>query len=261
MTSDTQQPKITGGHFSRFAKAIENKNYSFAAVVGDLVDNGGDKRNYNDFLRVGSRFMDTIPFVPIIGNHDLRGESYWFNQYFVNGVNKSVSDKFKNGQFYWSFNYSCVHFMIYSFPRGSLDDFSQAQMDWIERDLKNSENMKYKIVMFHCPIVGAGFFGRNNNLINKILPILKQNNITAIISGHEHHYERGVFINEIHQGRDIYYFILGGGGGALDVGLRPQPETLRMTVTPCYTEVHVEPSVLSFKTFTYDGALIDSFKI
>ncbi|MBD3351199.1 MAG: hypothetical protein GF364_06910 [Candidatus Lokiarchaeota archaeon] len=259
MTSDTQQPKITKGHHYRIAKAIENRNYTFLSIVGDHIDSGDDKQHFNNFFKTASIYADTIPFVPVIGNHDERGRMYWFTRYYPNSINKTVIPDFPNGQFYWSFNWSNVHFTNCHFTHGYSREFTDTQMDWLENDLKSAKDMPFRIVSFHCPIVGSGFYGRNENLLNIMLPLLKQYNVSAVISGHEHHWERGLFLNEIHPDNDITYLILGGGGGAFDPGLRPQPETIIATPTPCYTEVAASSNSLTFRTLTLEGNLIDTF--
>ena len=114
--------------------------------------------------------------------------------------------------------------------------------------------MDFRIVMFHCPIISSAFFGRNAVLREKVLPIFEKYDVTAIISGHEHHFERGNL-------NGIMYMILGSGGGVMDVGLRPIPEAEVVTISPSYTEVEATEDSLTFSTYSLDNALIDKYKI
>lgn len=261
MFSDTQQPKIAAGHHYRLARNIQAENYTFCAIAGDLVDDGSDYRHYNNFFQTASTYTDTIPLAPCIGNHDTKGEMHLWTKYFKNAVNKLPSTEFENGQFYYSFNWSSVHFSVCHFTYGHSYDFTDAQMDWIEQDLQNSKDMPFRVVMFHCPIAGAGFFGRNYNLETQLLPILKTYNVTAVINGHEHHFERGFFEDPGHEMGGVSYFILGGGGGAFDPGLSAQPETKIMTPTPCYTEVSADSTSIKFTTRTVEGKMIDTYML
>lgn len=259
MFSDSQQPKITAGHHYRIARTIQNQNYTFCAIAGDLIDDGSDARHYNNFFKTARPYTDSIPFAPCIGNHDTKGYMELWTTYFRNAVNKSSSSQFTNGQFYYSFNWSSVHFTMCHFTYGHSYDFTPAQMEWLEKDLQNAQTLPFRIVMFHCPIVGAGFFGRNQNLLTQMLPLLKTYNVSAVVSGHEHHFERGFFEDSSHELGGVTYFVLGGGGGAFDPGLRAQPETKIMTPTPCYTEVAANSDTLQFKTMTLESQIIDNY--
>jgi acid phosphatase len=131
---------------------------------------------------------------------------------------------------------------------------TDAQLNWLEKDLARAQDKDFRIVMFHCPIIGASFFGPNELLIEKIQPILLDYNVTATIHGHEHHFERGNI-------EGMTYIISGGGGGALDIGLRPLPETEVLTECPNYTEVQVTKDEINFKTMTLEGEIIDDYSI
>ena len=115
--------------------------------------------------------------------------------------------------------------------------------------------MPFKVVMFHCPIIGASHFGRSKNLIEYVQPIMEDYDVDLVVHGHEHHYERG------HITEDLMYMILGGAGGALDVGLRPLPETEVMTAVPCYTEVKATKEYMEFTTLSLDEVIIDQYTI
>jgi len=111
--ADTQQLIGLGHHF-RLANVLKDKDYAFVACVGDLVEHGFgfidhvDKRFYNNFFKVSSSYMETIPFVPVVGNHDARGMDL-FRDYFINQVDPT------DDLFFYSFSWSNVHFTIAHF--------------------------------------------------------------------------------------------------------------------------------------------------
>jgi len=246
MISDTQRT-LGPGHNLKTAEALRGKNYTFVANVGDIVDDGFDQIEYDYYFGVSSIYFNTIPFVPVIGNHDIRKPSL-FQNYFINSADPSKK------QFFYSFNWSSVHFQVLDFPHGRQSELTESQENWMKQDLANAQSLPFRIVMFHCPIVGSAFFGRNEFLINNVLPILQEYNVTAVFHGHEHHFERGHFGN-------LMYMILGGGGATQDPGLLPQPETDILTVTPCYTVVKTEATSLTFLTYTTWGVLFDNYTI
>ncbi|MHA1791252.1 MAG: metallophosphoesterase [Promethearchaeota archaeon] len=277
---DTQQKFGPGWHWHT-AQIFDNKNYSFMTMVGDYVEDG-KKAEWNDFFTQASRYLDTIPIIPVRGNHDkprdLDGDGkveYYFQEYFpqtednVTGDNAYDTEK----QFYFSFNWSSVHFQVLHFPEVDIDDkgeensvnpgdyykaFTSDQLAWIDQDLKNAESLPFRVTIFHCPITGAGFYGPNFILEQQLAPILLKHNVTATIHGHAHHFERGVFTNETaFPDRSLTYFVVGCGGGLSDVGLRPVKWTKVMSASPCYTEGFATADSLTFTTFSFDGAVID----
>ncbi|MHA1822177.1 MAG: metallophosphoesterase [Promethearchaeota archaeon] len=265
LISDTQQKFGPGWHY-RTADILNNKNYSFIGMIGDFVEDG-TKDEWNDFFTHASKYLDTIPIVPVEGNHDRnRGDRYYMGKYFPNSVGPPE-------KFYYSFNWSNIHFQILYFPEIDLDDgpqgfqkdynksFIPEQMNWIEEDLKNAKDMPFKITMFHCPITGAGFYGPNSVLRKELLPILEKYNVTVTVHGHAHHFERGHIYNSMNPDRLLTYFIVGTGGGLVDPALRPVNETDICSASPSYTEVTASVDKLVFTTFTFTGELIDNYTV
>jgi Calcineurin-like phosphoesterase/Purple acid Phosphatase, N-terminal domain len=256
ITSDTQQPKITEGHFGRIGKAIQNKNISFLAITGDLVDEGDNRAHWNNFFTQGASFMNTIPLVPVMGNHDWKGKNESdFYRYFPNNRNNSI-----NNYFFYSFNFSMVHFTICHFTYAYNSELNDDQINWIKQDLKNAQDKSFRVIMFHCPIIGAGFYGEDSNLKTKLVPILHEYNVSAVFNGHEHHYERGYIKdtnNQWSNGNQMLYMVLGAGGGAFDPGLRPLEGAQVMTTAPCYVEVQSSKNLLHFKALSPEGAVYD----
>jgi Icc-related predicted phosphoesterase len=248
MISDTQRT-LGPGHFWKTAAILGEKDYAFVANAGDMVDDGRDKMEFNYFFHVSSVYLDTVPIIPVMGNHDYRKPSL-FHDYFINTVDASKQ------QFRYSFNWSSVHFQIAHFPYGRESETTDAQLNWMKQDLANAQSMPFRIVFFHCPVIGSSFFGRSEALLSKVRPILESYNVTAVIHGHEHHFERGFFTPG-----GVMFMIIGGGGAALDAGLRPQPETEILTTTPSYTEVHATATTLNFKTITTAGDVLDDYTI
>ena len=248
----------------------------------------GYKFEWNYFFKEASKYLDTIPFIPVIGNHDkprdLDGddiEEYYFGKYFPQTEDTQI-DPFGNNtydiyqQFFFSFNWSSVHFQILHFPEVDIDDFDDPggvnqkdyyraftpdHLAWIEQDLNDSQSLPFRVTLFHCPITSAGFYGPNFILEEQLLPILHEYNVTVTAHGHAHHYERGVLENPIYPENPLTYFIVGTGGGLTDVGLRPVPETQVAIASPCYTEGSANATALEFTTYSFEGNVIDSITL
>mgnify|MGYP005851132867 CR=1 FL=1 len=275
--SDTQ-PKMGPGWHSRSAQKIAKENYDFVALVGDFVEDGTQNEWWDFFMRA-SAYLKHTPLVPVRGNHDRpRGDSYFFENYFLQSVdtikNKNSFDT--HYQFFYSFNWSNVHFQILHFPELDIDDqnapnainqrdyyqaFTDDHIQWIREDLEKAKDIPFKISMFHCPITGAGFYGPNFVLKENLLPILHEYNVTATFSGHAHHYERGILDNPIHPAKPLNFFVVGTGGGLADIGLRPLKETTVLFGSPIYTEIVATQDTLTFRAKSLDGRVVDQFII
>jgi len=283
LTSDTQ-PKLGEGWHSLVARKISEFNNSFVAMIGDFVEDGYEFEWFNFFNRA-SIYLKNTPLVPVRGNHDRPRdlnndgiEEYFFEKYFPQSddqiINTNIYDKYK--QFYFSFNWSSVHFQILHFPEIDIDDlndpngvslrdyyqsFTYDQIEWIKEDLRKAQSLPFRVTMFHCPIMSAGFYGPNSVLINELLPILLEYNVTVTIHGHSHHFERGYIENYIHKENPLNYFLVGTGGGLVDIGLRPIPETKIIIASPCFTEVFANATTLNFITYSPDGTILDNYII
>jgi hypothetical protein len=282
LSADIQQ-KFGPGWFSRFSKVIAEKDYAFMAFVGDFLEEGNVEEWWDLFTR-SSVFLNRIPIVPVQGNHDrprdLNGDGtleYYFARYFPQTVDQiSGTNQYDtHPQFYYSFNWSNVHFQILHVPEVDIDDFNEEggvnprdynqvftpdHLEWIRNDLAAAQAMPFRITLFHCPITSAGFYGPNFILQEQLLPILHEYNVTVTVHGHAHHFGRGLLPNPLNPGRDLT--ILNVGNAATpDMGLRPVPETEICAASPSYTECLATASTLRFTTYTLDGAIIDDYTI
>ena len=261
MISDTQQlGNMHLGFHGMLANKIPVENHSFISIIGDITNDGSDQVLFHDFFRKASAYLPYLPLIPVIGNHDWYGyNNSHFYSYFPHNQGSTAGNLF-----YYSFNYSMVHFTIAHFGYGTELEVTPEQLAWIDNDLKNSQDSAFRIVFIHCPIDSAAFFGENPLLKTYLLPILYRNNVTAVISGHEHHYERGYFEDskkEYSDGNKIMYMILGGGGSLQDFATRHIQSTAYMTSGPCYTEVFASQEKLIFETRSPYGALLDRTEI
>lgn len=284
-TSDTQ-PKFGPGWYEHLSNIVGGKNYTFLSMVGDMVEDG-TKDEWNYFLTTSARYFDTVPFIPVRGNHDRprdldddddTPDDYYFGDYWPQTADrqKNTNSYDKYEQFYFSFNWSSVHFQVLHFPEIDLDDagdgglslrdynqsFTPDHLQWLEEDLNRSKSMPFRVSMFHCPITSAGFYGENYVMKEQLLPILQEYNVTATFSGHAHHFERGTLVNQTtYPDNPLSYFLVGTGGGLADVGLRPVPETTICTASPSYTEATATATTLTFTTYGLDGTVIDTVTI
>jgi calcineurin-like phosphoesterase family protein len=140
-----------------------------------------------------------VKFYACLGNHDAREQRYYklFNM---------------GGELYYTFNPSpdIRFFMLestYPVPE---------QIKWLEEQLKASSS-NWKIAVFHHPLYSsARRHGSDHQLRDVLEPLFIQYNVSVVLNGHDHVYER------LKPQNGIAYFVVGSGGklraGDLDPG-------------------------------------------
>jgi 3',5'-cyclic AMP phosphodiesterase CpdA len=113
---------------------------------------------------------------------------------------------------YEKFNMGGKHYYSFKPKEGvrffSLDSnyMDKRQLDWFENELKSSGSA-WKIVFFHHPIYSSGEkHGSNVELRTVLEPVMVNNGVDVVLTGHEHFYER------IKPQKGIHYFIVGSSG-------------------------------------------------
>lgn len=205
---------------SNIVNRLITEDIRFVVNTGDLVADGEEYQQWTDFFNIEKELLAKVPLFPVIGNHEVYDDKVdLYLKNFVNPVKSSGKEE------YYSVDYANIHLTIldghaqvdkwYSCSlRGLLTDdcFNEKQEKWLKEDLqKASANPEIDHILV---FVHAGPFtskeDRTGNLhIRNLLDFFKQNKVKAIISGHDHYYERG------ESGNGIPYIVSGGGGAPL----------------------------------------------
>src|SRR6478672_4035384 len=165
--------------------------YDFVVLVGDNLY--GSERPQDFVKKFEQPYKDLldrgVKFYASLGNHDAREQRYYklFNM---------------DGKLYYSFSASPnVRFFAlestYPVPE---------QFEWLENELKASGSA-WKIVFFHHPLYSSGDrHGSDLRLRDVLEPLLIKYNVSVVLTGHDHFYER------VKPQKGITYFVTGSGG-------------------------------------------------
>ncbi|MGV9173940.1 MAG: metallophosphoesterase, partial [Promethearchaeia archaeon] len=202
--SDSQQFYGIGWH-SRICRAIEEyKDLSFVTNVGDLCQNYDYKPDWNQYFAEAHTYMQKYPFVPCLGNHDGFYEDDKEDHYYL----KYFGDTVEENKFYFSFNWSNTCFTVGEIAKTGDEDPSNprniAHDIWLNSTLEDASEKKFRILMIHRQLFSAE--EDNKDLIDRITPIVQKYNVSLVLYGHHHHYERFLY-------KGTTYLCLGGGGG------------------------------------------------
>lgn len=138
-------------------------------------------------------FASEVPAYFARGNHETRGPfSVYFPDYFPTPT----------GKLYYSFRQGPVHFIVLDCGEdkpdsdieysglAQFDAYRTEQQEWLKKEIQKEEfkSAPHKVVVIHIPPVGSDWHGPLD-IRRKILPVLKNQGITAMISGHTHRYQ------------------------------------------------------------------------
>lgn len=159
----------------------KHPDIAFYQIAGDLVSTGLNRDDWDKlFYNTGDIFRYK-PLMPIPGNHDSQdGLGAWMYQEMFSLPKNGPADV--PSEMTYAYHYQNALFLMIDGTQ-SLD----AQVDWIEQQLKNSE-AKWKFVMFHFPPYN---FGEDYwEIRQKWCSIFDKYHVDMVMSGHMHYYLR-----------------------------------------------------------------------
>lgn len=179
-----------------------------------------------------------VKFYASLGNHDSREQRYYklFNM---------------EGKLYYTFKAPKEDVRFFAIESTYMD---QDQMKWLEDELKKSSE-KWKIAYFHHPLYSsARTHGSQLKLRAVLEPLFIQYNVSVVLTGHDHVYER------IKPQNGIQYFVEGSSGQLRDGDLR---EGSPLTAfgndrTRTFMLMEIDGDNLTFNAIDMQGTVIDS---
>ena len=257
-----------------------NTDAQIFACMGDLVDNGEDRRQWMDFFGGVEEMKRVIPMVPLMGNHETYNldwkvrlpEAYL--HYFKTPTNGSKEFE----RYYYSFDYGDVHYIALCTQQKEIGAFKnglvEEQLAWIRRDLK-ANRKRWNVVLMHKDVLQYRINGRperqegideENGRV--WMPIFDELAIDVVFSAHLHTYRnRGhIFGFEKTPNKKGPLYILTGVAGnvrypnlwidhAFDEVTLPQPETDN------YLTMDVTREALEIACFLTDGTEMDRVRV
>jgi len=256
---DTQRnPAVTG----KLAKLMWGLRPHFVMHVGDVVDDGADKKQWIDDLLVpGADLWARVALLPCIGNHEKNHAFYY--QYF----------SLPSPEYYYRYRYGNADFFVLDTNTLRKLDKGNEQYDWLDKELAKS-TATWKFVYHHHPAYSSDDddFGdawrttttQGDARVRALVPLYEKHNVDVVFNGHIHVYERTLPIREgkVDRKRGVIYLTSGGGGGKLE-NFAPTPTwfkgTFRSDFHYCY--VNVSGNHFELKAFDQDDRLFDFFEI
>jgi hypothetical protein len=166
--------------FGRVLRQLDcDPDLAFAIDVGDMVEQG-TLEQFDEFFK-HLRSAARLPFLTVVGNHDL-------------GNNQDLTlyrEIF--GPDYYAFQLRDHYFIV-------LNDnlhtgMGEAQMAWLEQELRKSQSYKTRLVFLHIPLFDPRG-GENHHCLpeatgRRLAALFHQYRVTHIVAGHIHSYFSG----------------------------------------------------------------------
>src|SRR5262245_22546918 len=250
---DTQKnPTVTG----QIAKLIWERRPHFVIHCGDVVDNGPDKKEWEDELfRPCTELFARVAVFPTIGNHE-RNHA-WYYRYFA----------LPGPEYHYRFRYGNADFFVVDSNKPLL--FVSEQYRWLDAELARS-TARWKFVYHHHPAWSSDDNdygdtwrgpGRQGDLnVRNLVPLYEKYNVDVVFNGHIHLYERTWPLRggKVDRQNGVIYVTSGGGGGKLDdIGPLPTWFKAQVKVDFHYCYVNIHGGQLELQAFDHRGCLFD----
>lgn len=252
-------------------KALQaNPDAAFMVNMGDLVDVGQDYGQWKGWLEAGQGVIDSIPVVPVVGNHETYtpNRTYSWPQLFTSQLSLPRNGPAElRGQVY-SLEYGDVHVAVLDSQMGEERAFVPyslfLQQEWLKKDLAHSRK-SWNIVLTHRPFYGNRKAKDSAILRNAFVPILQEAKVDVVFTAHEHVYARSVPLDGNGNGFPGTVHVATGRSGA-----KTYPDPARQSWNesfynpldePNYLTVEVGHTMLLVKAFKASGALLDMWSL
>ena len=273
---DSQSPADGNPPYSVWHNTLHNAykanpDAKFIVNVGDLVDAGQSGAHWNGWFSAAAGVIDTIPEMPVVGNHETTGSSdtkrpaYWDAQF---KLPKNGPSLLKNQAY--SYDYGQVHIVVLDSQQSEqkcYGDILGPQAKWLDGDLAASK-ATWKIVFFHKGAYSLKDGRDNKSVRDAFSPVIDRYHVDVVFNAHDHAIGRtypikgGEIKSKPSQG--TVYYVAGRSGTKFykDVHKRECDAFFAACEDQAnYFVVRTADKKLTIKTVKADGTVIDMFII
>ena len=247
----------------------------FAALIGDLTDNGESTWHWDSFFAAmegNPSPLARAPHVPVLGNHEYYSLA-WTDTLPLRYLKTFALPENGSATFrghYYSFDLGAVHVIVLDTQflecgaRGAA--LNEEQLAWLKRDAAAS-SAPWKIVLMHKDILAYGEYQTVQETQHGISDVgrifmdaFDACGIDLVVTGHVHAYRR----RQIRAGQTDTQgtlYLLGGPGGDEYFDVPPEPYDLAASANPApsnYLYLEADTHHLRITCEALDGTVIDT---
>lgn len=158
------------GIYEQIWKNTMEENPAFVVTVGDTIQGLNDKTADAEWREV-QKLFPSIALYLTPGNHDI-----W------SALSEKLFQKYSGHPVHYSFDREQAHFTILDNSR--TDNFTPAELAWLEADLRAHEKQPVKFVFSHRPSWLVDVLLKNPR--NPVHQLAKKYGVQYVVSGHVH---------------------------------------------------------------------------
>jgi hypothetical protein len=246
--------------WSQIANLCNSKQHDFTTFTGDLVDDGANNSEWDDWFNNAVQYLQNSLNYYCIGNHDASDTATFVNNFTLPMAN--------NSKMHYSFTYGNAIFICMN-----TEDITTTEYDWMVSTLQANQSKTWKVVFFHRPFFTIGpHAGEMNAELPTWWAAFDTYGVDLVVNGHDHMYERSKPINytlspnaPVAQygsgpGQGRCEIVAGGAGAPLYTGT---PAWFTQTYQSAYNlcKLSVNDCTLTDSTFDNNNALIETFTL
>jgi hypothetical protein len=166
----------------------------------------------------GSQMMRSIPFLPVLGNHDMASNDltrypdglayFYFYRVPLNGPKLAPDSPLTpnakgtglnnflsaSGENYpqtanYSFDYGNAHFVVLN-SNPNVDWTTPQLVEWLKKDLDNADPKKWRIVSYHHPEFQSSKVHATDRWMRVLSDLYVKCKVDLVLNGHVHNYQR-----------------------------------------------------------------------
>jgi hypothetical protein len=239
---------------------------SFWLFTGDIVDNGDDDEQWEEFFYALGWIPRITPMMLLPGNHGYRKRTVDGKK--IRKINRLWSPQFtlpENGpeglaETAYYIDYHGVKLVMLN-----GNEKLEEQAKWLDNIL--SDNLQqWTIAAIHQPFFSTGKERDNPHLRKLFLPIFDRHSVDLVLQGHDHTYGRSHKLLNSSKVKDdqkgTVYVVSVSGPKIYSINPRYEELMVKMgTGRQLFQVITVEQNQLNFESWTVVGELFDSFEL
>jgi predicted MPP superfamily phosphohydrolase len=178
---------------AQMAKTYAAFPFEIVVLVGDNLYGSERPQDFTTKFEIPYKpLLDKgVKFYASLGNHDSRSDQINYKLFNMDGkLHYTLRAPHQN-----------VRFFMFESTYPDPD-----QIAWMDKELKDSKE-DWKIPVFHHPLYSSGErHGSDTQLRDSLEPLFVKYGVSAVLTGHDHFYER------VKPQKGITYFVVGSGG-------------------------------------------------
>lgn len=234
--------------------------------AGDLINRSNTDYEWGEWFEAGGWVNGMIPSLATPGNHEYYKDKndkpqvsmHWRPQF---ALPENGPAGLEETAYY--IDYQGVRFIALNSQAAQIDSsIMDKQAAWFENAVKENKN-RWVVVIHHHPIYSTKNGRDNDEWRLKMEPLYKKYKVDIVLQGHDHTYGRGINM-PVGQSRKKpdgpIYVVSVSGPKMYDIGLQDWMDRAGSN-TQLYQVITVDQQKLSFKAYTVNGDLYDSFDL